>query len=102
MEQKGFVHFCYPAGSAWVLRLLGRLHNSESEVLKDRVGRWGESRLADLGLALASKLQIVGVSVHRVDDVVGRIGRELEGRQSEIAALMNEDACLNVRSSLGH
>ena len=54
--------------------------------LRERASRWGESKLAELPLALTSGLHIVSVSARRVDDVVGRIGGDHEGRHTAVAA----------------
>jgi hypothetical protein len=98
MEQSGFVHLGYPPpASGWVLRLLTRIQQSASSALRERVSQSGTSKLSELGLAVSSKIHIVGVSKRRVDSVVDQIAKEIQGRKEEVVALLNSDAAIQVR-----
>jgi hypothetical protein len=98
MTQSGFVHFCYPpASSHWVLRLLSRLHQSSSSQLKQRVLASWETTLAELALAVSSKIHLVGIAVKRVDADIHRIAGEVQQREAEVISLIDSDACLLIR-----
>jgi hypothetical protein len=53
--------------------------------------------LMETGLALTTKIGIVGASVRRVDAVIARVSREVDGREGNITALINQDGCLSLR-----
>jgi hypothetical protein len=97
MEQRGFVHLGYlPPSSGWVLPLLSRLRASPSSALRQRLSRWGESKLSELGLAVSSKIQIVGLSAWRVEAAIGRIALEIQEREGEVVPLINSDAAIQI------
>ena len=76
---------------------MSRLHQGPSSALRERLAQWGETKLSELGLAVSSKIQIVGVSAGRVDTVVSLIATEIQERRVEVLALMNSDAAIQIR-----
>lgn len=74
------LHLDYrPPTAGWVLPLQTRLRESPSPTLRDRYARWAEVGLAELGMAVATRLSIAFF-------VARRLGNLLTQLRDEIAA----------------
>lgn len=82
------LHLDYrPPTAAWVLPLQSRLVGSSSQVLRLRYARWAEVGLAELGIAVATRLTIAFVVARRLQAL-------LKTLRDEIAASGDLDSLL--------
>lgn len=72
-----------PPQGGWVLGIVSRLQSSSSPTLQDRRNAWAAGPLSEMGLALATKLSLLGVVTRRVDEDLRAVSDQL-GDPSEI------------------
>jgi hypothetical protein len=78
-----FFHINYAPRESWVLPIMARVQQSPSATLR---GRWiaATSALAELPLALATKFEILGVLLNRLDSHINELSQDFDRRADEV------------------
>ena len=92
MPLPAVLHVNYQPGGGWVLRILTRLHQSPSTILRDRVNDWGDGPLSQMGLAVATKFATLNRAGFRLTERFRQIMAELSDRRSEVEDCLHENA----------
>jgi len=56
---EGFLHISYLPKSNWIYPILNKLHSTTCAPLKEKVNKWGESEISELGIALTTKFTML-------------------------------------------
>jgi hypothetical protein len=82
------LHLDYrPPSAAWGLPLQSQLNGSKSAVLRERYRSWKESRMAEAGLAVATRLMLVSRALHRLAELEDRLCKEID-RSGKLDSLL--------------
>lgn len=72
-----YLHVAYlPQSAEWVLPVIREVQRARSEAFRALAVSWAQSDLAELGLAVTTKLAILPHVVHSVDEQLGKLSQE--------------------------
>lgn len=91
---KDFFHLAYLSDDRWLRPLMSRLRESSSKTLRQRMNEWGDGPLSEMGLALATKLELLRIAVARFDADLDELSKEIEKRPDEVKRCIVEKAAL--------
>jgi len=92
------LHLDYePPWGDWLRQIMTRLRNSPNAVLRERMNAWGQGPLADIGLALVTKVSVLGAINRRFDELMQRLSEALKDvPDREIRELLRRGAVLTL------
>ncbi len=77
-------HIDYIPPDDWVRPIITRLRQSSSASMRQCAEDWGSSALSELGIAIATKRAMLPITVARVDEGIGRMIAEFNGKRAEV------------------
>lgn len=93
------LHLDYqPPWGTWLRQIMTRLRESKTAVLRERMDAWGRGPLADIGLALVTKVSILEAITRRFDELMERLNDAVKHvPDAEIRELLRRGAVLTLR-----
>lgn len=91
ISSRKIVFFAYiPEDATWINPILGRLQRSSNEKIQERLKKYGETKLSELGLSLSTKLQMILEIVGRVENIGIELSDVLDKRQEDVVKCLDE------------
>jgi hypothetical protein len=79
---------------------MSRLQQSSSETLRERVQTWGASPLRELGMAIATKVEILAQSMKRFRTQLARLTAELKGDLPQLEECLSRGSVFQFKDTL--
>jgi hypothetical protein len=90
-----YLHIKYIPEGGWVLSIMSRLLNSPNQTLRDAFDRWSATPLKELGLAITTRTDMLGLCIRRLNAHVAELRADLTTNTPKL------DACLSGGSAFG-
>ena len=74
----------YAPGDQWVLSIMSRVQHSGSSILQERWKKSAQSPLIELPLALATKFELMRVTIERLNAHIRDLSRDFDERPDEV------------------
>jgi hypothetical protein len=81
-----FIHVDYLPSSGWVLTIMSRLLNSSDPRLRKAFEQWSETPLKELGIAITTRMHMLGLAVRRLNARVAALRAEIAADPSQLDA----------------
>jgi len=92
------LHFDFtPPWSSWLRQIMTRLRASSSTTLRERMEKWGDSPLSEIGLALTTKVSTLGAVLRLFNSLMARLDEVLKAKtDQELAELVRGNAAMSI------
>ena len=84
-----YIHVDYMPSSGWVLTIMSRLLKSSDPQLRKAFEQWSESPLKELGIAITTRMQMMGLSIRRLNARVAALREEIAADSSQLDAALS-------------
>ncbi len=84
-----FIHINYLSTSGWVLTIMSRLLNSSDPQLRKAFEHWSETPLKELGIAITTRMHMLGLNVRRLNARVTKLREEIAADPSKLDASLS-------------
>ena len=81
-----FIHINYLPSSGWVLTIMSRLLNSSDPQLRKAFEHWSETPLKELGIAITTRMHMLGLSACRLNARVAKLREEIAAAPSKLVS----------------
>lgn len=91
-----YLHIDYRPKASWLLKIMTKLHCSESQDLQLRMENWGQNKISEFGISVATKLAMLRLTTKRVDTQLQKLSRELE-KDSKVEECIQRGAAFPIK-----
>ena len=85
-----YIHVDYLPSAGWVLTIMSRLLKSSDPQLRKAFERWSETPLKELGIAITTRMHMLGLGVRRLNARVAALRAEIAADPSQLDAALSE------------
>jgi hypothetical protein len=93
MAQKSenqYFHISYEPEAGWVLSMMTRLAKSKDARLQEAFKSWGATPLRELGFAVTTRIQMLGLCIHRLNRRVTELRKKLGEDEEQLQACLEK------------
>jgi hypothetical protein len=83
-----YFHISYEPEAGWVLSVMTRLAKSEDDRLRKAFESWGATPLRELGFAVTTRIQMLGLSIRRLNRRVAELRNKLHEDEEQLKACL--------------
>ena len=99
LMQVQYIHLAYLPSSGWVLQIMSKLLQSVSPQLRNAFDEWSDTPLKELGIAITTRMHMLGLCVRRLNARVADLRREIEADSSQLDAALAEGYAFKLKDS---
>ena len=89
-DEPHYIYVDYLPSSGWVLTIMSRLLNSANPQLRKTFEQWSETPLKELGIAITTRMHMLGLCVRRLNARVAALREEIAADPSQLDAALSD------------
>jgi hypothetical protein len=94
-----YLHVNYVPESGWVLSIMSSLLNSSNPRLREAFEHWSETPLKELGLAITTRMHMLGLSIRRLNASVAELRKQVNADPVLVNACLSEGSALRLKDN---
>lgn len=92
-----YLHIAYIPENGWVLTIMSRLFNCSNPRLKAGFDRWSDTPLKELGLAITTRMHMLGLCIRRLNAHVAELRTKLNADREQLDYCLSKGAAFQVQ-----
>jgi len=92
-----YLHINYQPDVGWVLTIMSRLQNSSKPELRKAFDQWHETPLKELGLAITTRMHMLGLCIKRLNKRVDELRREMSADIPQVEECLSKGYAFRLK-----